>query len=258
MLNIVRIRKHIPNLLTCVNLVFGFYACILALAGNYFGAMIAIIIAAGFDFADGLAARLLHAYSPVGKDLDSLADVVSFGVTPGLILFDFLNCIQKTVDWSHPIIGKVFLLAAFAIPVFSALRLAMFNNDDRQTTSFIGLPVPANALFWASLIYVLSLTVEGNAISGIFPQLLSIRISDILPFYLLFFVSLAAICSSLLLISEIPVFSLKINSPAWKGNEARYTLIIAAVIFTVCFGFLGITLTILLYLLISFLITERS
>ncbi|MDR1675154.1 MAG: CDP-alcohol phosphatidyltransferase family protein, partial [Tannerella sp.] len=142
----MKLRKHVPNALTCASLLCGCYACILALSGQPAGAMTAILAAAGFDFADGLAARLLNACSPVGKDLDSLADLVSFGVAPGMMLFDFLDRTQKTVDWSHPACGKLFLAAAFVIPVFSALRLARFNNDARQHTSFIGLPVPAHAL----------------------------------------------------------------------------------------------------------------
>jgi len=247
----VKIRKHIPNLLTCANLIFGCYACIAALSGDYAGAMTAILIAAGFDFADGLAARLLHAYSPIGKDLDSLADIVSFGVAPGMILFNFLDPIQQTVEWSYPGTGKVILFISFAIPVFSALRLARFNNDDRQTTSFIGLPVPAHALFWASLIYVLSLPVEGNAIAGIFPQFISIRLPAIPSLFMLLIISVTAIGSSLLLVSKIRMFSLKFNSLAWKGNELRYVLLIAAVIFILCFGFAGIALTVLLYILLS-------
>ena len=216
--------------------------------------MIVIMIAAGFDFADGLAARLLHAYSPIGKDLDSLADIVSFGVAPGMMLYDFLDCIQKTVEWSHPLTGKVFLLAALAVPIFSALRLAKFNNDDRQTTSFIGLPVPAHALFWASLIYGISLLVEGNAIAGFFPQLISLRLPGIPSFYVLLFVSVAAIGSSLLLISEMSMFSLKIKSLKWKGNELCYVLVIAAVVSIACFGFAGIALTVLFYFLLSIMI----
>ena len=247
----MKIRQHIPNLLTCANLVFGCYACVLALTGDYFGAMTAILIAAGFDFADGLAARLLNAYSPIGKDLDSLADVVSFGVAPGMMLFDFLDRTQKTIDWSHPVTGKVFLIAAFAVPVFSALRLAKFNNDNRQTTSFIGLPVPAHALLWASFIYVLSMLAEGNTIAGILPQFISFRLPGIPSIYVLLFVSFTVIATSLLLVSEIPMFSLKIKSPAWKGNELRYVLIVTAVICMVCFGFAGIAISVLLYIFLS-------
>ena len=247
----MKIRKHIPNLLTCANLVFGCYACIEALTGDYSGAMTAILIAAGFDFADGLAARLFRAYSAIGKDLDSLADMVSFGVAPGMMLFDFLDRTQKTLDWSHPFAGKVFLLAAFAVPVLSALRLAKFNNDNRQTSSFIGLPVPAHALFWVSLIYCISLLVEGNAVVGIFPQFISIRSPEVPSFYILLFVLVTAMGSSLLLVSELSMFSLKIKSLKWKGNELCYILLIAAVISIAGFGFGGIALTVLLYILMS-------
>ena len=240
-------------MLTCANLAVGCYACIQALSENYVGAMIAILIAAGFDFADGLAARLLHAYSSVGKDLDSLADMVSFGVAPGMMLFDFINRTQQMAAWSSPMIGKSFLFAAFIIPVFSALRLAKFNNDTRQTTSFIGLPVPAHALFWASLIYVLSLSTQETVISGIFPQLISFKLPGIPSLYMLLFLSFTAILTSLLLVSEIPMFSMKMKSPSWTGNEIRYSLIIAAIALIVCFGFSGITLTILLYLFLSVL-----
>jgi CDP-diacylglycerol--serine O-phosphatidyltransferase len=247
----VKIKKHIPNLLTCANLVFGCYACILALRGDYFGAMTAIMIAAVFDFADGFAARLLNAFSPIGKDLDSLADIVSFGVAPGLILFDFVDRIQKTVDWNYPPAGKFFLLVAFTIPVFSALRLAIFNNDQRQKTSFIGLPVPAHALFWTSFIYVLSISVEGTALSGLIPQLIAFRLPYIPPLCMLLFVMFLATGSSLLLVSKIPMFSMKIKSLAWKGNEARYILIVTAAVVIICFGFFGVSLTILSYILLS-------
>ena len=247
----MKIRQHIPNLLTCSNLVFGCFACIEALSGDYFCAMIAIFIAAVFDFADGLAARVLRAYSPIGKDLDSLADIVSFGVAPGMMLYDFLDRTQKTVDWNHPLTGSVFLFAALAVPIFSALRLAKFNNDDRQTTSFIGLPVPAHALFWASLIYFLSIHSERNAIAGIFPQFISIRLPAIPSLFMLLIISVSAIGSSLLLVTKIPMFSLKFNSLAWKGNELRYVILIAALVFILCFGSTGIALTVLLYILLS-------
>ncbi|MDR0845502.1 MAG: CDP-alcohol phosphatidyltransferase family protein [Tannerella sp.] len=248
----MNIRKHIPNTLTCANLAFGCYACILALCGNYLCAVIAIFIAAGFDFLDGFAARLLKAFSPIGKDLDSLADMVSFGVAPGMILFDFLDRLQKTVDGGCPVYGKLFLLAAFAIPVFSALRLAKFNNDERQKTSFVGLPVPANAIFWAPLIYVLSpLVADKTVFPGLLPVDFSADLSGFPVLGLLIVLSLLALGMSLLLVSEIPMFSLKIKSLAWKGNELRYILILSAVVLVVCFGFLGITITMLLYILLS-------
>ena len=241
------IRKHIPNLLTCTNLMIGCYACVLALSGNYFGTTIAILWAAVFDFADGMAARLLNAYSPIGKDLDSLADVVSFGVAPGMLLFDFLDRTQQTIHWDNPLTGKIFIVFALAVPVFSALRLAKFNNDSRQTSTFIGLPVPAHALFWAPLIYVLSLSVEGTAATGLLSKIVFFDLSGVPALYILIAVALTVTGSSLLLVSEIPMFSMKIKSFGWKGNEMSYTLIITSVALIVFFGFLGISLAILLY-----------
>lgn len=233
----MNIRKHIPNTITCASLVFGCYACILALNGNYYGAMIAIFIAAIFDFLDGFAARLLNAFSPIGKDLDSLSDMVSFGLAPGMILFDFIDRSQKSIDWGNPVYGKIFLLAAFLIPVFSALRLAKFNNDARQTSSFIGLPVPANAIFWAPLIYVLDANYLGSLQIPIIP--------------LLIVLSCMIAGSSFLLVSEIPMFSLKVKKLGWKGNEIRYILLISAVGLVIGLGMLGISLTILLYIILS-------
>src|ERR1035437_3641113 len=137
-------KKHIPNFITCLNLFSGCVGVYLAFQGNFQGAFIAIIVSAVFDFFDGFAARLLKAYSPMGKELDSLADMVSFGLAPGAIVFSLL---------SETGINEWLPYLAFIIPVFSGLRLAKFNIDASQTTSFIGLPVPANAIFWAGLVY---------------------------------------------------------------------------------------------------------
>jgi len=152
----MNITKHIPNILTCLNIVSGCIAVVAALLyGSLEMAACWIIIGAVFDFSDGFAARMLKAYSPIGKDLDSLADVVTFGVAPGVIVFRLLFEITYVgvpglASNSYQYLPYV----AFVIPVFSALRLAKFNIDDRQTTSFIGLPVPAHALFWASIMRV--------------------------------------------------------------------------------------------------------
>ena len=247
----MNIRKHIPNTITCASLAFGCYASVLALNGEYWGAMMMIFVAAIFDFLDGLAARLLNAFSPIGKDLDSLADMVAFGVAPGMLLFDFIDRMQKTIAWENPVYGKCFLLAAFLIPVFSALRLAKFNNDKRQTSSFIGLPVPAHALFWVSLIYVLGLSALGNVGSTWPVHDIVIDLSSISPTCLLIAVSLLAVGSSLLLVSEIPMFSLKVKSLAWKGNELRYLLVLSSIGFVIGLGILGISITIVLYVLLS-------
>lgn len=225
------ITKHIPNTITCLNLCSGCISCVMACGGNLYMAALFVILAAVFDFLDGFAARWLHAYSSIGKDLDSLADVVSFGVAPGMMLFSvWMDAFEGGA------IDSVFLFVpylAFIIPAFSALRLAKFNNDPRQTTSFIGLPVPANALFWISAVYSTQQLAAGNVILYTVVALIGIGIT------------------SFLLVSEIPMFSLKIKSLAWKGNEFRYILGICAVLFVALWGFLGIAGTMLLYIALS-------
>ena len=221
------IRKHIPNTITCLSLLSGCVASVMALHGNLLSALIWIIIAAVFDFCDGFAARLLKAYSPMGKELDSLSDMVSFGFAPGMVVYWLVGALPfGSLNTYIPYL-------AFVIPTFSGLRLAKFNIDERQTTSFIGLPVPAHALFWASVGYSVLPVVHAN--EGLF-----VLVTVILAFI-----------TSLLLVSEIPMFSLKVKSLAWKGNELRYILIACAIIFVALWGFLGISGTILLYIVLS-------
>lgn len=227
----MRIKNYIPNTITCLNLVSGCVASVMALEGNLMYAVVWIILAAVFDFFDGFAARLLKAFSPIGKELDSLADVVSFGVAPGMILFVLLSWLAPTLPLGG--LNEYIPYWAFVIPAFSGLRLAKFNIDERQTTSFIGLPVPAHALFWSSL---------GYSVQPLLPQG---------GVALLVGLMALALVTSLLLVSEVPMFSLKIKSLAWKGNELRYILVACAVIFVSIWGFLGIAGTILLYVLLS-------
>ena len=240
--------RHIPNTLTCLNLIFGFYAAMSGLTGNYFCAMTAILLAAVFDFSDGLAARLLKAYSALGKELDSLADVISFGVAPGMMLFSYLDKLSENLSWNDSIACKCLLFTSFAIPVFSAIRLAKFNIDDRQTTSFIGLPVPAHAIFWSSLITVLA--ADTHASWCILPQIARL-LSSINPEIMIFILSASALATSLLLTSRIRLFSLKISTLSWKANRPVYLLLAAALLLILFFGILGITATILLYILLS-------
>lgn len=225
------IRKSIPNFITCLNLVSGCIACVMALKGDLPLATLWIILAAIFDFFDGFAARMLKAYSPIGKELDSLADVVSFGVAPGMIVYSLLQ--QACLSASMGCIGSYIPFLAFVIPALSGLRLAKFNIDERQTTSFIGLPVPAHALFWASLGYSVAPFIPAH-------EYLFIGVTVVL-----------SVLTSLLLVSEIPMFSLKIKFLKWKGNELRYILVTCAVLFFALFGVLGIAGTILLYILLS-------
>ena len=143
-------KKHIPNTITCCNLISGCIATSFAFGGNPEMALLWIIIGATFDFFDGMSARLLHVSSPIGKELDSLADDVTFGVAPATIVFSHLQ-VMEYPEFLEPM--RPWLpYAAFIIAAFSALRLAKFNLDERQTTSFIGVPTPANALFWGSLV----------------------------------------------------------------------------------------------------------
>ena len=242
------LTRHIPNTLTCISLLFGFYAAILGASGHYLGAMTAILLAAIFDFADGLAARLLNAYSQTGKELDSLADIISFGVAPGMMLFSFLDKLLLSLAWHDTCYGKMFLLASFVIPVFSGLRLAKFNTDERQKISFLGLPVPAHAILWSSLITVLA--ADACASYCLFPQCAE-RLAAIPPLTMLVSLSVIVIATSLLLVSELPMFSLKITSFTWKANKLPALLIISAILFVLLFGIAGITATILLYIILS-------
>lgn len=230
------ITRHIPNTLTCLNLFSGCVAGVMAFEADYFMALFFILLSALFDFLDGMAARLLGAHSTIGKDLDSLADDVSFGVAPSLIVFSLF----REMHWPDTLAPAHSWLpyAAFLISVFSALRLAKFNNDTRQTTSFIGLPVPANALFWASLVY------------GARDWLVS---PSCHPLYLL-----AAVCLfSWLLVSEIPMFSLKFKNLSWHDNRVSFLFLLVCIPLLALMGWTGFAAVICWYILLS-LLTGRS
>ena len=228
------IIRHIPNALTCMNLFSGCIACVMAFHANFEMAMLFIVIGAVFDFFDGLAARLLHAYSNIGKDLDSLADDVSFGVAPALIVFSLFKEINYPDYLSF--LANWLPYAAFLIAIFSALRLAKFNNDTRQTTSFIGLPVPANALFWASLI------ASCKPIACYHPLL-----------------TLALVCLfSWLLVSEIPMFSLKFKNLSWKDNKIAFIFVIISAILLITLKIAGFAAVIVWYILLSILTQKKQ
>lgn len=233
-------KKHIPNFLTSMNVLSGCIACTMAFQGNYLWVIIWVVIASIFDFFDGFSARLLKSYSPMGKELDSLADMVSFGVAPALIVFRYLSDSPVLQDISISI-AQYIPYISFMLVIFSALRLAKFNIDERQTTSFIGLPTPPNALFWISLCYGLNLNQIG--------------ISDQISF---FAVIILIIVFSLLLTSEIPMFSLKIESLKLKGNELRYFLIIFIIIAVILWGLIGISAGILIYIILSVLSSRKK
>ena len=224
------IIRNIPNSITCLNIASGVMAIICALRGEtemwgmeaYNWAYIFIGIAAVMDFLDGFAARLLHAYSDMGKELDSLCDCVSFGVAPAMILFSTLEQYgnPQWISW-----------AALIIPVFGALRLAKFNIDTRQTSSFIGLPIPANAIFW------IGYTALCHQQVGILCEW--------------WFVLPVLLLESWLMLSPLPLFSLKFKTWGWKGNGFRWILIAAAVALVAFAGVPGLMWLIITYLILG-------
>ena len=220
------IKKHIPNTITCCNLISGCIATYFAFQSDFQMALLFIVIGAVFDFFDGMSARLLGVSSPIGKELDSLADDITFGFAPSAIVFSYLT----TFDIPHPYIPYL----AFVMAAFSALRLAKFNLDERQALGFIGLPTPANALFWGSL-------VCGLVESGAF-------VAANLWWAILMMVFYA----SYLLISEIPMFALKFKHWGWKGNEIKYIFVISCIPLLLLFGvFSGIAFIIVWYIVLS-------
>lgn len=229
--------RFVPSLLTSFNLVCGVIATYFSLNGNIEIACILIFVAALFDFVDGFAARLLKVSGDFGKELDSLADLISFGLVPGAMLFyiqkSHFNFADTTVALS--IYQWALVISPVLVPVFSALRLAKFNIDERQKSEFIGLPTPANALFFAALSYTF-LYKPDHLLSGINqPVIITILI-------LLF---------SYLLVAELPLFALKFKSFGWSGNEFKFVLIGLSVILLILFNIPGLSAIILLYILLS-------
>ena len=202
------IKRHIPNAITCCNLFSGCIACVMAFKGAFDLAMLFIVLGATFDFFDGMVARLLHVSSPLGVQMDSLADDVTFGLAPATIVFCYMSEALSYPDYLGVFAG-ILPYAAFLIAVFSACRLAKFNVDKRQTNTFIGLPTPANALFWSSL-------VTG---AGAWIQILNAGWFLMLGLILL---------SSFFLVSEIPMFSLKFKNLSWESNKVRYIFILVS------------------------------
>ncbi len=238
-------KKHIPNTLTCCNLISGCIATYFAFQSNYSIAFAFIIIGAVFDFFDGFAARLLHVSSPVGKELDSLADDITFGFAPSAIVFSLTSGLLQRVEISQCELGidsavyysvaQYLPYVAFLMAAFSALRLAKFNLDERQTTSFIGLPTPANALFWAALSVSFSATSfsDGSALLVGTALLAGVLIS------------------CWLLVAEIPMFALKFKHFGIHGNELRYGFILLSILLLIILGWAGFSAIIILYILTS-------
>lgn len=217
------LRQHIPNTITCCNLVSGCFSILFSFEGMPVLASIMIFVAGLFDFFDGFTARLLKAHSPIGGDLDSLSDVVSFGMAPGFIMYQLMG-------------GMWFGCFAFLLPVFSAVRLAKFNVDTRQTTSFIGLPTPPMAIFMASLPLAM--------------WQLEILDQPVLNPYLCLGI---VILFSVMMVCNLNFFSFKMKSVTWKGNQVRWIFLIIAVVGFAVFQFVALPFILLVYILMSVL-----
>ncbi len=229
--------RHIPNAITCCNLFSGCIACVMAYEMKYELAVGFIILGAVFDFFDGMLARLLKVSGPLGKELDSLADDITFGLAPAMIVFSLFKEVHYP-DFLFPF-AEYIPYTAFLIAVFSALRLGKFNIDPRQSSSFIGVPTPANALFWGALVI------------GLHDFLLSAHFNAIYLF--------ALVClTSWLLIAEIPMFSLKFKNLSWKDNKVKYIFLLVCIPFILLLGVGGLAAIIIWYVFLSALTQKRA
>ena len=222
-----RITRHIPNTITCCNLLSGCMAVMAAFNADAWHTLLWVVAGALFDFCDGLSARALKAYSPIGKELDSLADLVTFGLAPGMLCLMTL----RSFDYTCPTLATAYPYIGLALAVFAALRLAKFNTDERQTTSFLGLAVPANALFWCGLFQV--------DLSGLS--------------YAPWIIGVLVILFAGLMVSEIPMFSLKFKSLRWADNKVRFIFLIVSVAILVLLREKGLAAVIGWYIILSIL-----
>jgi CDP-diacylglycerol---serine O-phosphatidyltransferase len=228
--------KQIPNALTLLNVFCGSCALVSIQNGQYTEGCFFLVISLIADFFDGFAARLLNVKSEMGKELDSLADMVSFGVVPGMILYKLIktNSLASSLDHSY------LPLLAFIVTAFSCYRLAKFNLDTRQTTDFIGLATPANTLFYIGL-----LLIKQNELDG-----LEVIVSNTSFLYALIPLS------SFLLVSEIPMFSFKFKGLGWAGNEIRYIFAASAVVLLLLMREAAISLLVVVYVLMNIVFNQ--
>jgi CDP-diacylglycerol--serine O-phosphatidyltransferase len=236
----------IPNFITSMSIVCGFTAIIIGLENpeNLVYSALLIGLASIFDYADGFVARALKAYSAIGKELDSLADMVSFGLAPGVIIYQFLKIsMTHTTQFDLSFMGPNTLQAIFIvaisvlIPIFSALRLAKFNIDTRQTTSFVGLPTPANAILIASLPVILYFHGGSDFLDSL---ILNVWFLCLLTFF-----------ESFMLVVEFPMFSLKFKNFSFSDNKIRYYFLGMALLLIILFKFIAIPLIIIAFILFS-------
>lgn len=218
-------KKHIPNAITCANLLSGCIGVVFAFKGDLNSAAYAVLLSGIFDFFDGMAARMLHVKSAIGKELDSLADMVSFGFLPGVVMYQLLGQSDYASAWL-PYLG-------FLITIFSALRLAKFNIDTRQTEDFIGLNTPMNTLLIVSLPFI----------QQDYPAVIGSG---------LFLVALTAVMS-FLLVSEIRIFSLKFSNLKWENNKYKFIFLLLSVLLAAVLKFAAVPLILFIYISLSIL-----
>lgn len=241
------IKKHIPNFITLLNLLNGCLAIIFIFKGNLVVAAYLIFLAAFFDFLDGMVARILNVKSEIGKELDSLADVISFGLVPGFIMMKLLES-SFGISIVNNEITTVIPYIALLIPAFSALRLAIFNTDSRQTDRFIGLPTPANAILIASfpLILAQQTTLAGFEIGFLHPLISN-------PWLLV----VLSILLSYLLVAELPLMSLKFSKADKRKNELRYFFLGVSLLLLIILFFAAIPIILFLYIIISVFLKSK-
>ncbi len=235
------IKRYVPNFITSLNLLSGCLSIVLSFEGYLLLAVYMIFLSAILDFLDGMTARLLNVYSKVGKELDSLADVVSFGVAPSVIVFFLMKSALYNTYFIPPLvelptIDILFLISPFLIAVFSGIRLAKFNIDERQSNSFIGLPTPANALFFVSL-YIITLVSDNYLVHYLIQNKI--------------FLLVLILVFSLLLVAEFPMFSLKFRNLGLSGNKIRFIFVGLSAILLILLHSIAIPFIIILYILLS-------
>jgi CDP-diacylglycerol--serine O-phosphatidyltransferase len=233
-------KRHLPNLITLLNLACGSIAIVLTLEGQWQWAVYLVLAASVFDFLDGFTARMLKAYSATGKHLDSLADMISFGLLPAVFIYTlFKNLFQNLPEDANMFyyhLQWVVLASVLLVPAFSAIRLARFNSEEDHGAFFFGLPTPAHTLFWTGIFWQImrSGTLFGTPMN-------------------LFFMWAIMLIMAFQMILPVPMYSLKFEHFRLRGNLIRYLLLFLALLILVICGLGGLTLVILVYILLSLL-----
>ncbi len=232
-------KRHLPNLLTLLNLSCGTVAIVLTLEGQWRWGVYLILAASVLDLLDGLSARMLNAGSETGKQLDSLADMVSFGVLPAVFIYTLFKGLMDPVYGTpspSPLVEWVFWISVLLVPVFTAIRLARFNVSGHGTPYFMGLPSPAHALFW----------------TGIFWQLMQERLLFGNPLHP-YFLEAILLIMAFHLILPVPMMTLRFRHFRFRGNQFRYLLLFLSLVIIILTGLAGLSLVILTYILLSLL-----